>query len=173
MWQRNFSIIVNPESISARARQKNAGHDVCGELARRTAERIAYLWSRCSAEDRLFVLFRFAHTSVQRVLFRSPGIYLCVRRSRTDFLSNIGRVLYSLREIFHTCSARKSDFPQLCIKRASCSCETTRNSRRSIATSASDSRFRQISWMRRRENNPRGKHGKIRNTTRNARFKAN
>lgn len=64
--QIEFFVTVSLELIT---RWKNVGGHICGGQARRTVERIAYLWSRCSTKDRLFVLLRLAHASA--VLFRS------------------------------------------------------------------------------------------------------
>lgn len=58
---------------SRRTRRKNVSrYIICSEQARRTEESIAYLWSRCSAEDRLsFVFFCLVHTSAHTVLLWS------------------------------------------------------------------------------------------------------
>lgn len=97
------------------AKWKNVARHICGEQARRTVERIAYLWSRCSIEDRLFVLLRLALTSAQCSSDRC--IYLWVRDTRAQIFwaRPISNVRFILLE---RVSTWKSDFPRLYIKRA-------------------------------------------------------
>lgn len=119
----NFSIIVNLELITARARQKNA-------------VRYKRAGAKNSGEDRIPVEQVFRRRPAPRSLSLRAHIcaalssdhtgylpmHITLARSlaRADFPStgNIARLLYSLREIFYTCSRRISDFLQLCIKRA-------------------------------------------------------
>lgn len=112
----NFSIIVSLESITVNETKECVSrYTICSEQARRTVKRIAYLWSRCSTEDRLSSFSRLVHTSAR--CSSDHCIYL--RYSHTDFLctTNIKHAFQSSRKIFCTRYALKSDFSPLCIKR--------------------------------------------------------
>lgn len=90
----------------------------CG--ARRTVEEDrAYLWSRCSIEDRLFVLFRFARASARWWPIAGYLPYAVHNGAHAQIfwarpISNAH--LTRPRKIFYTCRDGQCDFPPFCIK---------------------------------------------------------